>query len=84
MRHFVTVQETTQQVITDIADATNAIIRVVIAFAPVGIFGLVVATFAQAGFRNLKKLRALNCCTCWYHAFCSPRHQSIDCWFCDA
>ncbi|CAM9378671.1 serine/threonine transporter SstT [Acinetobacter bereziniae] len=46
--------ETTKQVITDVADAVNSIIRIVISFAPVGIFGLVVATFAQAGWETLK------------------------------
>lgn len=46
--------ETTKQVITDVADAVNSIIRIVISFAPVGIFGLVVATFAQAGLETLK------------------------------
>ena len=46
--------ETTKQVITDVADAVNSIIRIVISFAPLGIFGLVVATFAQAGLETLK------------------------------
>lgn len=46
--------ETTKRVITDVADAINAIIRIVISFAPVGIFGLVVATFAQAGLETLE------------------------------
>ncbi|MCX5467156.1 serine/threonine transporter SstT [Acinetobacter nematophilus] len=46
--------ETTKQMITDVADAVNSIIRIVISFAPVGIFGLVVATFAQAGLETLK------------------------------
>lgn len=40
--------------ITDVADAVNSIIRIVISFAPLGIFGLVVATFAQAGLETLK------------------------------
>lgn len=45
--------DTTRQVLTDIADGVNHIIRIVISFAPLGIFGLVVATFAQAGLDTL-------------------------------
>ncbi|PRD18380.1 UNVERIFIED_CONTAM: sstT, partial [Trichonephila clavipes] len=50
LRH---VSDTTRQVLTDIADGVNSIIRIVISFAPLGIFGLVVATFAQAGLDTL-------------------------------
>ncbi|WP_374294308.1 serine/threonine transporter SstT [Acinetobacter sp.] len=46
--------DTTRQVLTDIADGVNHIIRIVISFAPLGIFGLVVATFAQAGLDTLE------------------------------
>lgn len=46
--------DTTKQVITDVADAINSIIRIVINLAPIGIFGLVVATFAQAGLETLE------------------------------
>lgn len=46
--------ETTKQMISDMAEAINAIIRIVISFAPIGIFGLVVATFAQAGLETLE------------------------------
>ena len=46
--------DTTRAVITDISNAVNSIIRIVINFAPVGIFGLVVATFAQAGLETLE------------------------------
>ena len=46
--------DTTKHVITDISDSVNAIIRIVISFAPLGIFGLVVVTFAQAGMETLK------------------------------
>lgn len=46
--------DTSKRVITDLADAINSIIRIVISFAPVGIFGLVVATFAQAGLETLE------------------------------
>ncbi|MCJ8145412.1 serine/threonine transporter SstT [Acinetobacter sp. A3.8] len=45
--------DTTRQVLTDISDGVNSIIRIVISFAPLGIFGLVVATFAQAGLDTL-------------------------------
>lgn len=45
--------DTTRQFLTDIADGVNSIIRIVINFAPLGIFGLVVATFAQAGLDTL-------------------------------
>lgn len=45
--------DTTRQVLTDIADGVNSIIRIVISLAPLGIFGLVVATFAQAGLDTL-------------------------------
>ncbi|WP_111858401.1 serine/threonine transporter SstT [Acinetobacter sp. CFCC 10889] len=46
--------DTTKQVITDAANAINSIIRIVISLAPIGIFGLVVATFAQAGLETLE------------------------------
>lgn len=45
--------DTTRQFLTDIADGVNSIIRIVINLAPLGIFGLVVATFAQAGLDTL-------------------------------
>ena len=45
--------ETTKQVLTDVADAVNKIIHTVIGFAPVGIFGLVAVTFADAGLATL-------------------------------
>ncbi|RPE31673.1 serine/threonine transporter SstT [Acinetobacter vivianii] len=46
--------DTTKQVLTDIADAVNKIIHTVIGFAPIGIFGLVAVTFADAGLATLK------------------------------
>ncbi|AWL28721.1 serine/threonine transporter SstT [Acinetobacter defluvii] len=46
--------DTTKQVVTDVAEAINSIIRIVISLAPIGIFGLVVATFAQAGLETLE------------------------------
>jgi serine/threonine transporter len=40
--------------LTDAANAVNQVIRIVIHFAPVGIFGLVAVTFAEAGLNTLK------------------------------
>lgn len=40
--------------LTDAANAVNKVIRVVISFAPFGIFGLVAVTFAEAGLDTLK------------------------------
>ncbi|MFW2072002.1 serine/threonine transporter SstT [Acinetobacter gerneri] len=51
--------DTTKQVVSDISDAVNSIIRIVISFAPVGIFGLVVVTFATAGLDTLKNYSQL-------------------------
>jgi serine/threonine transporter len=45
--------ETTKVVLTDAANAVNHVIRIVINFAPVGIFGLVAVTFADAGLNTL-------------------------------
>ena len=46
--------ETTKLVLTDAATAVNHVIRLVINFAPVGIFGLVAVTFAEAGLSTLE------------------------------
>ncbi len=43
----------TRNVLSDCADAVNRVIRLVIAFAPVGIFGLVAVTFADSGLKTL-------------------------------
>ncbi|MDR2249913.1 serine/threonine transporter SstT [Acinetobacter sp.] len=51
MRHS---SDTTKQVMHDISHAVSAIIHKVIAFAPVGIFGLVAVTFASAGLATLE------------------------------
>ncbi|WP_335950603.1 serine/threonine transporter SstT [Acinetobacter pittii] len=51
MRHS---SDTTKQVMQDVSHAVNAIIHKVIAFAPVGIFGLVAVTFADAGLATLE------------------------------
>lgn len=51
--------ETTKQVLTDISHAINHIIRIVISFAPLGIFGLVAVTFADAGLATLKNYAQL-------------------------
>lgn len=47
--------DTTKQVISDFSDAINYIIKIVINLAPIGIFGLVVVTFAQSGLETLGK-----------------------------
>ncbi|CAM4169660.1 serine/threonine transporter SstT [Acinetobacter dispersus] len=51
--------DTTKQVLTDVANAVNKIIHTVIAFAPIGIFGLVAVTFADAGLATLKSYAQL-------------------------
>ncbi|MBK0063280.1 MULTISPECIES: serine/threonine transporter SstT [unclassified Acinetobacter] len=50
---------TTKQMLTDTSHAINHIIRVVINFAPLGIFGLVAVTFADAGLATLKNYAQL-------------------------
>ncbi|NWK75591.1 serine/threonine transporter SstT [Acinetobacter sp. SwsAc6] len=45
--------DTTKTFLTDAANAVNSVIRLVISFAPVGIFGLVAVTFADAGLSTL-------------------------------
>ncbi|OTG67738.1 serine/threonine transporter SstT [Acinetobacter sp. ANC 4470] len=46
--------DTTKVVLTDAATAVNHVIRLVINFAPIGIFGLVAVTFAEAGLSTLE------------------------------
>jgi len=45
--------ETTKGFLTDAAEAVNKVIRLVINFAPFGIFGLVAVTFADSGLQTL-------------------------------
>lgn len=45
--------DTTKAVLNDAANAVNSVIRLVISFAPFGIFGLVAVTFADAGMSTL-------------------------------
>jgi serine/threonine transporter len=45
--------DTTKVFLTDSAEAVNKVIRLVISFAPLGIFGLVAVTFAEAGVDTL-------------------------------
>ncbi|KAA9002823.1 serine/threonine transporter SstT [Affinibrenneria salicis] len=45
--------QTTRQMVCDLSDAVTFIVRVVIRFAPVGIFGLVASTLAETGFGAL-------------------------------
>lgn len=69
MRHS---SDTTKQVMHDVSHAVSAIIHKVIAFAPVGIFGLVAVTFADAGLATLESyaqllavlLEQCFCCSC--------------------
>lgn len=56
MRHS---SDTTKGVMQDVAHAVSAIIHKVIAFAPVGIFGLVAVTFADAGLATLESYAQL-------------------------
>lgn len=56
MRHS---SDTTKQVMHDVSNAVSAIIHKVIAFAPVGIFGLVAVTFADAGLATLESYAQL-------------------------
>lgn len=46
-------KDTSKQFLTDSAEAVNKVIRLVISFAPLGIFGLVAVTFAEAGIDTL-------------------------------
>ncbi|ADY27276.1 Serine/threonine transporter sstT (plasmid) [Deinococcus proteolyticus MRP] len=43
----------TKQVLQELADAVSSVVRWVIAFAPLGILGLVAATVAETGFEGL-------------------------------
>lgn len=45
--------DTTRQVVADLADAVSTIVKWVIKFAPIGIFGLVASTVAETGFDAL-------------------------------
>ena len=46
-------KDTTKDFLNDAANAINHVIKLVIAFAPIGIFGLVAVTFADAGLATL-------------------------------
>ncbi len=67
MRHS---SDTTKQVMQDVSHAVSAIIHKVIAFAPVGIFGLVAVTFADAGLATLESLCTITCCSIRNNAVC--------------
>lgn len=47
--------DTTKQVLTDVSNAVNYVIRLVIQLAPLGIFGLVTVTVAETGMESLAK-----------------------------
>lgn len=51
----------TKTIISDLSDGVTFIIKIVIRFAPLGIFGLVASTFAQTGFSVLKEYLHLIC-----------------------
>lgn len=51
--------DSTKTFLTDAATAVNQVIRLVINFAPVGIFGLVAVTFAEAGLSTLESYAQL-------------------------
>lgn len=52
-------QDSTKAFISDAAHAVNSVIRIVINFAPIGIFGLVAVTFADAGLKTLESYAQL-------------------------
>jgi serine/threonine transporter len=45
--------DSTRRMLFDLSDAISGLVKLVIAFAPLGIFGLVAATLAQSGFGAL-------------------------------
>ncbi|MDH6309969.1 serine/threonine transporter [Dysgonomonas sp. PFB1-18] len=45
--------DNTKQIFTDLSDAVVAVVRVIIRFAPIGIFGLVASTIAVTGLKTL-------------------------------
>ncbi|MFH7766194.1 serine/threonine transporter SstT [Acinetobacter sp. BSP-28] len=51
--------DTTKVLLTDAANAVNSVIRLVINFAPVGIFGLVTVTVAEAGLSTFESYAQL-------------------------
>lgn len=51
--------DSTKVLLTDAANAVNTVIRLVINFAPVGIFGLVAVTFAEAGLSTFESYAQL-------------------------
>lgn len=51
--------QTTRDFLTDTAAAVSSLVRLVIRFAPLGIFGLVAATIAESGFEALQQYALL-------------------------
>lgn len=49
----------TRDFLTDMAGAVSSLVRLVIRFAPLGIFGLVAATIAESGFEALRQYALL-------------------------
>lgn len=51
--------DSTRSLLMDMADAVSSLVRLVIRFAPIGIFGLVAATVADSGFDALRQYGVL-------------------------
>lgn len=60
--------ETTKNLINDMSHAVTFIVKVVIRFAPLGIFGLVASTLATTGFENPVGLRPAAAGAGWLYA----------------
>ncbi len=53
--------DTTRNLLSELSNGVSLIVKVVIRFAPLGIFGLVASTFAESGVEALKAMP-----TCWW------------------
>jgi serine/threonine transporter len=60
--------DTTKNLINDMSHAVTFIVKVVIRFAPLGIFGLVSSTLATTGFEPCGATPS--CCWCWLAVCC--------------
>ena len=68
--------DSTKTFLTDAATAVNQVIRLVINFAPVGIFGLVAVTFAEAGLSTFESYAQLLAVLIGTMFFCGIGGQS--------
>ena len=70
-----------REMVNDISDGVEFIVRVVIRFAPVGIYGLVSNTFATAGFAALvgyvQLLLVLIGCMLFVALVLNPPHRLV-------